>query len=114
MEPNTTHRPRCFTSLLLVAVATPLALVTLAAGDQLKGQAALILNVASRDDRLRERDCRANVVHTPPSRAMLADALAQYLVWKRWPRWFLVHGTEPDDAAFAEALRRAAKRFGAK
>jgi ABC transporter substrate binding protein (PQQ-dependent alcohol dehydrogenase system) len=96
----------------VVADASPQTLLALA--DQLKGQAALILNAASRDDGLRERDCRANVVHTPPSRAMLADALAQYLVWKRWPRWFLVHGTEPDDAAFAEALRRAAKRFGAK
>jgi ABC transporter substrate binding protein (PQQ-dependent alcohol dehydrogenase system) len=45
---------------------------------------------------------------------MLADALAQYLRWKRWERWFLVHGTEPDDMAYAEALRRAAKRFGLK
>jgi len=96
----------------VVADMSPPALLALA--DQLKGQAALVLNAASRDDGLRERDCRANVVHTPPSRAMLADALAQYLVWKRWLRWFLVHGTEPDDAAFAEALRRAAKRFGAR
>ena len=45
---------------------------------------------------------------------MLADALAQYLRWKRWQSWFLVHGTEPDDLAFADALRRAAKRFGLK
>ena len=45
---------------------------------------------------------------------MLADALAQYLVWKRWRRWFLVTGAEPGDQAFAEAIRRGAKRFGAK
>jgi ABC transporter substrate binding protein (PQQ-dependent alcohol dehydrogenase system) len=45
---------------------------------------------------------------------MLGDALGQFLVWKRWTRWFLVHGTEPNDQAFAEAVRRAAKRFGAK
>ena len=68
----------------VVADMSPPALLALA--DQLKGQAALVLNAASRDDGLRERDCRANVVHTPPSRAMLADALAQYLVWKRWLR----------------------------
>ena len=86
----------------------------LALADALKGQRALILNAGSRDDRLREQDCRPNVVHTAPSRAMLADALAQYLVWKQWRRWFLVHGTEPDDEAFAAALRRAAKRFGAR
>jgi ABC transporter substrate binding protein (PQQ-dependent alcohol dehydrogenase system) len=45
---------------------------------------------------------------------MLADALAQYLVWKKWRRWFLVLGPNEDDKLFADALRRAAKRFGAK
>ena len=44
---------------------------------------------------------------------MLADGLAQYLVWKRWQSWFLVVGTGPDDQLFAEALRRAASRFNA-
>ena len=96
----------------IVADASPQAMVALA--DSLKDQRALILNVGSSDDRLREQDCRSNVVHTAPSRTMLADALAQYLVWKQWRRWFLVYGTGPDDEAFAAALRRAAKRFGAK
>jgi ABC transporter substrate binding protein (PQQ-dependent alcohol dehydrogenase system) len=86
----------------------------IALADSLKGRDALVLNAGSNDDRLRAGDCRPNVVHTAPSRAMLADALAQYLRWKRWQSWFLVHGTEPDDLAFAEALRRAAKRFGLK
>ena len=85
----------------------------LALADSLKGKHVLIFNAGSSDDRLREQDCRANVVHTAPSRAMLTDALAQYLVWKRWRRWFLVHGTEPDDVAYAAGMRRAAKRFGA-
>ncbi len=66
------------------------------------------------DERLREDDCRANVIHTAPSRAMLADALAQYLVWKQWRRWLLVVGSHEPDKLFAEALRRAARRFGAK
>ena len=92
--------------------ARPQTVIALA--DSLKGRDALILNAGSSDDRVRESDCRPNVVHTAPSRAMLADALAQYLRWKRWERWFLVHGTEPDDMAYAEALRRAAKRFGLK
>jgi ABC transporter substrate binding protein (PQQ-dependent alcohol dehydrogenase system) len=43
---------------------------------------------------------------------MLADALAQYLTWKRWNEWFLVVGRHPQDKAYAEALKRAAKRFG--
>jgi ABC transporter substrate binding protein (PQQ-dependent alcohol dehydrogenase system) len=95
-----------------VADMSPAALLQLA--DALKGRDALILNAGSADDRLREADCRANVLHTAPSRAMLADGLAQYLVWKQWRRWFLVRGTGREDEALAEALRRAAKRFGGK
>lgn len=74
----------------------------------------LIYNASARDDRLRNEDCRANVIHLIPSRAMLADALAQYLAKKRWKRWFLVIGGEKEDALYAAAIRRAAKRFGGK
>jgi ABC transporter substrate binding protein (PQQ-dependent alcohol dehydrogenase system) len=45
---------------------------------------------------------------------MRADALAQYLVWKKWRRWFLIVGKTPADEGFAAAIRRAASRFGAK
>jgi ABC transporter substrate binding protein (PQQ-dependent alcohol dehydrogenase system) len=45
---------------------------------------------------------------------MLADALAQYLAWKRWSKWLLVVGSHDHDKLFADALRRSAKRFGAK
>ena len=75
---------------------------------------ALLFNNRAQDDRLRQADCRTNVLHVVPSRAMKADALAQYLVWKKWRAWFLVHGTGAGDLAFAEALRRAARKFGAK
>jgi ABC transporter substrate binding protein (PQQ-dependent alcohol dehydrogenase system) len=95
-------------------IADASAQTMLALADALRDRPVLVFNAGSPDDRLREQDCRANVVHTAPSRAMLADALAQYLVWKQWRRWFLVHGTSPDDEASAAALRRAAKRFGAR
>jgi ABC transporter substrate binding protein (PQQ-dependent alcohol dehydrogenase system) len=55
-----------------------------------------------------------NVVHTAPTRSMLADGLAQYLVWKQWRRWLLVVGSHDNDKLYADALRRAAARFGAK
>ncbi len=45
---------------------------------------------------------------------MLADALGQYLVWKQWRRWMLVTGSHEKDKLYADALRRAASRFGAK
>jgi ABC transporter substrate binding protein (PQQ-dependent alcohol dehydrogenase system) len=82
--------------------------------DALGGKEALIINYGASDDRLREEDCRPQVMHTAPTRSMLADALAQYLVWKKWNRWFLVLGPQEKDKLFADALRRAAKRFGAK
>ena len=82
--------------------------------DALAGKPALILNVGSPDDSLREENCRANVVHTAPTRTMLADAIGQYLAWKQWRNWFLISGPQPEDKILAEAFKRAAKRFGAK
>ena len=96
----------------VVVDARPQTVIALA--DGLQDRNVLILNAGSNDDQLRAEGCRRNLLHTAPSRSMLADALAQYLVWKRWRRWFLVAGSEPDDRAFAEAVRRSAKRFGAK
>ena len=58
-------------------------------------------------DSLRIQDCRANLFHIIPSRAMKADALAQYLTFKRWQRWVLASGTGEGDKAFAEAMRAA-------
>ncbi len=74
----------------------------------------LLFNVSAIDDRLREGDCRANVIHVAPTRSMLADALAQYLVWKQWRRWLLVVGSHAEDKLYGDALRRSAKRFGAR
>jgi ABC transporter substrate binding protein (PQQ-dependent alcohol dehydrogenase system) len=86
----------------------------LKAADVGREQGLLIFNAGAIDDRLREEDCRANVVHVAPTRSMLADGLAQYLAWKRWLRWLLVVGSHAKDKLFANALRRAATRFGAK
>ncbi len=74
----------------------------------------LIFNAGAADDRFRRADCRASLLHTAPSRAMLADALGQYLVKKNWKRWFLVVGPRGEDALYADAVRRAAGRFGAR
>ena len=82
--------------------------------DALRDRGTVLLNAGAIDDRLREEDCRANVVHIAPTRSMLADALAQYLVWKQWRRWLLVVGSHAKDKLYADALRRAATRFGAK
>lgn len=74
----------------------------------------IFFNTRATEDALRAESCRPNLLHTAPSRAMLADALAQYLMSKRWRRWFLVTGRNPGDKLMAEAIRRAARRFGAE
>jgi ABC transporter substrate binding protein (PQQ-dependent alcohol dehydrogenase system) len=86
----------------------------LALSDAAKDEGALIFNIGAAEDSLREENCRANVFHVAPSHSMLADGLAQYLVWKQWKRWLLMKGSHPQDALFAAALARAAKKFGAK
>jgi ABC transporter substrate binding protein (PQQ-dependent alcohol dehydrogenase system) len=86
----------------------------LKAADAGAARKLLFFNVGAIDDRLREEDCRANVVHTAPTRSMLADAVAQYLVWKQWRRWLLVVGSHGEDKLYGDALRRSAKRFGAR
>jgi ABC transporter substrate binding protein (PQQ-dependent alcohol dehydrogenase system) len=87
-------------------------LLKLAAAGRADG--VVLFNIRAPDDALRQQDCRDNVIHVAPSRSMLADALAQYLVWKKWSRWVLVYGSHPEDALLADAYRRAAKRFGAR
>jgi ABC transporter substrate binding protein (PQQ-dependent alcohol dehydrogenase system) len=86
----------------------------LKAADAVRDLGTVLLNAGAIDDRLREGNCRANVIHVAPTRSMLADGLAQYLVWKQWKRWMMVVGSHEEDKLYAEALRRAAMRFGAK
>jgi len=74
---------------------------------------ATIFDTAAPDDRLRGEDCRGNLLHLLPSRAMLADALVQYLVAKRWSNLLLVVGHGEGDQEFAADFRHAAQKFQA-
>ncbi len=82
--------------------------------DSPAAKAKLLFDAASSDDELRGEQCRNNVLHILPNRAMRADALAQYMLKKRWQKWFLVVGPQPEDQRYAAAIKRAAKRFGLK
>lgn len=96
-------------SKLLVVNAPAEALLALA--DLPEAADALIFNAGAPDRRLRDDACRSNLLHTLASRAMRADALAQFLGRKRWGRWALIAGPQPGDQAFAEALRASATKF---
>ncbi|MGB0659634.1 MAG: ABC transporter substrate-binding protein [Mangrovicoccus sp.] len=72
---------------------------------------ALLFNATAAENELRDGGCRANLFHTTPSRAMLADALIQFLAQKRWANLALIAGPRPGDQAFAAALEQSSKKF---
>ncbi len=82
--------------------------------DAVKDTGAVVFNAGAPDDRLRGADCRANVFHILPSRAMMTDALAQYLTVMRWRKVFLIVGPTEADKAYADAMRNSARKFALK
>ena len=95
----------------LIVLDAPAATL-LAIADLPEAAGAHLFNAAAADDALRDAECRANVLHTLPSLAMRADALAQFLAMRRWTDLVLIEGSYPEDAAFAAALERATAKFG--
>lgn len=86
----------------------------LALADAAASKDVVLFNVSAPDVRLRDADCRARVLHVIPSRDMLADALMQFLTFKRWTRILLVAGPGEGDRLYADALGRSARKFGLK
>jgi ABC transporter substrate binding protein (PQQ-dependent alcohol dehydrogenase system) len=86
----------------------------LAVADLPEAKGLTILNAGAPDDELRAQQCRANVLHTLPSRAMLADALLEYLVAKQWRHILLATGPTDGDRAYAAAIKRAITKFNAR
>lgn len=82
--------------------------------DQAAEAGALVFNARAADIALRDDACRGNLLHTAPSHGMMADAVAQFAVWKKWTDWLLIAGSNPEDIALAEAYRKAANKFGAE
>ena len=75
---------------------------------------SIIVNIRSNEEALRQELCRSNVFHIVPDWAMRADALGQYLIWKKWPRWFVIRGNTDADKEYIEMIKRTAARFGGK
>ena len=105
-------RPLLAKSKLVVADLEPDDLIALA--DMPEAKDALILDMRTSADELRGEKCRRNTFHLLPSTAMRTDAIGQYLIAKRWTRWFLLAGTTPGDQAYAADVAHTAKLFGGK
>ena len=74
----------------------------------------IIFNTRAKNDSLRNENCKKNLFHIPPSYSILSDALTQYLVKKKWKKWFLVIGPKENDKLYAEALKNSARKFNVK
>ena len=89
----------------------------LAVADLPEAKDAVIMNIRSSATALRQEQCRINVFHVIPDYAMRADALAQYLIWKKWPRWFVIrrdYAAGPGLSRPGQAVRRALRRQGGR
>lgn len=73
-----------------------------------------LFNVSAYNTALREQQCQPNLYHTLPSHAMLADALAQYLISKKWRKILQLEGPLAEDKLLSAAFEAAAKRYGLK
>ena len=97
-------------SKILFLDATPEGI--LAVADLPEARNALLFNVGSGERRLRDVECRPNLLHTMTEDAMRSDALMQVLKARRWTRTVMIAGPKPEDRAFAETLRASAQKFG--
>lgn len=82
--------------------------------DAATDRAAVFFNATAQEDALRGAECRANVLHTIPSYAMLTDAMVQYLVTKNWTTILVLQGPLPADAELVADLERSIDRFGGR
>ena len=73
-----------------------------------------LLNLAEGADRLRERDCRPQLLHLAPSDRMRADALAQTLAARRWQQVLLLTGPSEADRERSASAQASIKRYGLK
>ncbi|VFU08527.1 conserved exported protein of unknown function [Methylocella tundrae] len=93
----------------------------LAAAKTPEAKDAIILDMRTSEDSLRQEQCARNIFHLLPSTAMRADALAQFLVAKGWRRWLLLRGAgggrmRPSPTTFVfppRALAARSSRIGA-
>jgi len=79
-----------------------------------RGRDLILFNATAPEDWLRRELCVREVVHTAPSLAMRMDALAQYLVSRKWRDILVLQGPLPPDAVTAKAFEQSVKKFGAR
>ena len=79
-----------------------------------RGRELLLFNVSAADDALRQAQCQAHLYHTLPNHGMQTDAIAQFLVFRKWRNVLLLQGPLDDDKLIGAAFENSARRLGLK
>ncbi|MDP2561563.1 ABC transporter substrate-binding protein [Psychrobium sp. 1_MG-2023] len=74
----------------------------------------ILFNINLQDDFFRQQQCSSNTLHTIASYAMKNDALAQWLLKRRFNDVLVVTGQREEDKQLTGSFKRAAKRYGIK
>jgi ABC transporter substrate binding protein (PQQ-dependent alcohol dehydrogenase system) len=77
-----------------------------------KKPSSLLFNLSALDNNLRNEYCQANLLHIAPSQRMLTDAMAQYLVAKKWKEVLVLYSESEADTRYLKSLQTSAKKFG--
>lgn len=75
------------------------------------GMDLILMNATARDDHLRAEGCQPHLLHIIPSNRMLADALMQYLRFKKWTNVLVLQGPSEADQAMGAAFAASARKF---
>lgn len=79
-----------------------------------KSKNVLLINAGLSNPRLRMYYCNSNLLHTMADETMLYDGLMQFLVKRNFKKIFIIEGQTIKDKNIVYAIKRAAKKFGAK
>ena len=72
----------------------------------------LMFNLSALDNSLRSDLCRSNLLHISPSRAMLTDAMAQFLVVRKWEDILVLFSTGEENKFYLNSLHDSGKKYG--
>ena len=74
----------------------------------------IFFNVSNSNNSLRKNGCIDNLYHTYPSDMMKTDALAQFLVQKKWNKTLILTGSLNEDTLLSTSFKESSKKFGIK
>ncbi len=79
-----------------------------------KNSQVIFFNISNPDNSLRTNACVDNLYHVYPSDMMKTDAIAQFLVRKRWNKTLILTGSLTEDAELTKSFKLSSKKFGVK